>query len=99
MSRNKWKMLTMGVSDTDWRISAPFGIMIQAIQGKSPLPMRTKYMNFITLAGQMNGTISFHFICSSQNFVQHSSSTYITVVNALNLLIFSNEQLNHWHTS
>lgn len=99
MSRNKWKMLTTVVSDTDWGISSPFGNMIQAIQGKSPLPMRTKYMKYITLAGQMNGIISFYFSCSFQNFSQHSSSTYITIVNALNLLICSNEQLNHRQTS
>lgn len=96
MSQNKLKPLTGVVSDTDWGISTPFGNMIQAIQGKSPLPMRAKYMKYISLAGQMNGIISFYFGCS---FLQHSSSTYITIVNALNLLICSNEQLNHWHTS
>lgn len=95
MSQNKLKPLTGVVSDTDWGISTPFGNMIQAIQGKSPLPMRAKYMKYISLAGQMNGIISFYFGCS---FSQHSS-TYITIVNALNLLICSNEQLNHWHTS
>lgn len=92
-------MLTMIVSDTDWGISTQFGNMIQAIQEKSPLPMRTKYMKYITLAGQMNGIISFYFSCSFQDFSQHSSSTYITIVNSLNLLICSNEQLNHWHKS
>lgn len=85
-------MLTTVVSDTDWGISTPFGNMIQAIQEKSPLPMRTKYMRNITLAGQTNSIISFYFSCSLQNFSQHSSSTYITIVNALNLLICSNER-------
>lgn len=68
MSRNKWKMLTVVISDNDWGISTPFGNMIQAIRGKSPLPTKTKYMKYITLAGQMNGIISFHFICSFQSF-------------------------------
>lgn len=37
MSRNKWKMLTTVVSDTDWGISAPFGNMIQAIWEKKSI--------------------------------------------------------------
>ena len=92
-------MLTTRVSDTDWDISPPFGNMIPAVPEKSPLPTRTEYMKCITLAGQMNGIISFYFRCSFPNFSQHSSSTRITIVNVLNLLICSNEQLNHWHTS
>lgn len=87
------EMLTMEVSDTDWYISTPFGNMIQAIQEESPLPMRTK-MKSITLAGQTNGIISFYFSYSFPDFLQHLSSVYIIVANALKLLICSNK-----HTS
>lgn len=31
--------------------------------------MKTKYMKYITLAGQMDDIISFHFICSFLSFV------------------------------
>lgn len=85
VSRKKCKMLSVVVSDTDWGISTPFGNVIQAIQGESPLPVRTKYMKNMTLAGQMNGVISFHFIPSFPNFSKHLSSTHIRVVKALNL--------------
>lgn len=41
----------------------------------------------------MNGTISFYFSCSSQNVSQHSSSTHITIAEALGFLICANERL------
>lgn len=64
------KKMTLVVGNSYWGISRPFGNMMQAVQKKSPLSISIKYMKYITLAGQMNDTISFYFINPSQ---QHSS--------------------------